>query len=427
MPKRKPKRRAWRKADIQDVEEALEDERVISKLKRKIDPKTSQVHELFSIDTSGSGEGLSNASRRAIARAKIFPPKAPNIGLTASEEFKIARAERQVEAAQRPFKAAEPEVFDLWAPKIAADAAAAKEAARSKIQRPQRTHFNVPKTLGQKVGVAPAVIPAHEGQSMNPDSKAFEDLACSAAATELEREREAEELQRKMRPMTSTLRDHVGAEKLEKMDEAEKVRLYRSLVVRSEGVTEAGDGDEDAEGVDRAEGSGSRHQEHWRKKQSFRNREPMKRDLKAKENQIRQQRRLDKSVGQVGKVLKEMKDTDEWRAKRKEYHERVLAKRKELERTTGALLKKRRLGRSTFAEEAVAVPEVDGAKKGMRATPLKGSAITDRLTSIVRRGMLTAPAESTKVEAIRARRGFYKLKRRKKFISPLLRDNLLLR
>lgn len=112
--KTKPKSK-WRKADIEDVEEALEDERLVKKMKRHDGGGGDDGDDLFTVDTKGSFEGISKKSRREIARAKIFPPKRGNIGFTASEEGKIARAERQVEASRRPKPQEAPEVFDLWA------------------------------------------------------------------------------------------------------------------------------------------------------------------------------------------------------------------------------------------------------------------------------------------------------------------------
>ena len=59
-------------------------------------------------------------------------------------------------------------------------------------KQPKPTPVHTPRSLHQKVSNAPAVLPAHEGQSVNPQNEAYEDLACMAAAKELEREEEAE-------------------------------------------------------------------------------------------------------------------------------------------------------------------------------------------------------------------------------------------
>jgi len=88
MVKKQPKKRGWRKVKVDDVEEAMEDDRVIGKMKRFDRPEalkgkdgTADASELFTIDTKGSFEGVSATSRREIARAKLFPPKGPNLGV----------------------------------------------------------------------------------------------------------------------------------------------------------------------------------------------------------------------------------------------------------------------------------------------------------------------------------------------------------
>merc|ERR1719188_1623706 len=91
-------------------------------------------------------------------------------------------------------------------------------------QQPLPPASRVPKTLHQKVGVAPAVLPAHEGQSVNPDGEAYEDLACMAAAKELEREQEDENLDRKLHPMNHALRQAFGADEVKAMDDETKIQ-----------------------------------------------------------------------------------------------------------------------------------------------------------------------------------------------------------
>mmetsp|Transcript_47554 Transcript_47554/g.83640 ORF Transcript_47554/g.83640 Transcript_47554/m.83640 type:complete len:420 (-) Transcript_47554:96-1355(-) len=414
--KKQRKGRTWRKAKIEDVEEAMEDDRLVQKLKRKVGQTDDQVDELFTIDTKGSCEGLSNSSRRAIARAKIFPPKGPNIGLSASEEAKIERAERQLEASRQPAPKKGPEVFDLWSSPAAASSSSDREASR--LRPAQKPAVKVPRTLHQKVGLAPAVLPAHEGQSMNPQQNAYEDLACMAAAVELEKEREAEDQDRKMKPITHELRDLVGAEKLKGMEEAEKMQLYRSLVLKS-----AADADGSAAADKASPTKGQRKQ----KSQAQRNKEKKRRGVDAKEDQLRQQKRLEKSVGQVGSLLKDMKDRSEWEEKRREYRESMRTKSRELEATAGVLPKKRRLGGAKFEEEAAVIPDAAAAAKGLRAMPLQGGAVKERLASVMRRGLLPAHPENSKDQANRVKKRVSRAKQKKKVISPLLKDNLLLR
>eukprot|EP00971_Amphidinium_carterae_P222079 4408649-Amphidinium_carterae.1 len=93
--------------------------------------------------------------------------------------------------------------------------------------------------LCPKVGVAPAVIPAEEGQSLNPEQKArlsashhaatdvkmvhgcrvrhelaFEAVLTAAVDQQLEKERKERELDAAMLPVTHTLRELLGEELL---------------------------------------------------------------------------------------------------------------------------------------------------------------------------------------------------------------------
>jgi len=273
--------------------------------------------------------------------------------------------------------------------------------------------------LHQKVGLAPAVLPAHEGQSMNPQKDAYEDLTYMAAAVELEKEQEAEEVERRLRPMTAALREAVGAEKLKDMDEEEKFALYRSLV-QSQAAKDAENNEGDA--------VLSKRSKAWKQKaQSLRNKQKVKRGLDAKAEQERSQKLLAKSVGEVGSILKEMKEKDELQKARKEYKESMRRKRKELEASEGVVPKHRKLGSGRFAEEAALLPDTEAAAKGLRAMPLKSSAVKERLSSIVRRGLLPPPNESSKEQRNRHKKRSNRQNNKRKFISPLMKDNLLLR
>mmetsp|Transcript_103678 Transcript_103678/g.231588 ORF Transcript_103678/g.231588 Transcript_103678/m.231588 type:complete len:439 (+) Transcript_103678:84-1400(+) len=438
MGKKIPKRRAWRKAKIEDVEEALEDERLVNKMKhqqaqsgqagsskkkgKKDKTEEEELSELFTVDTEGSFEGVTKASRREIARNKLFPPKGPNLGLSASEEGKIARAEgRLARPSSASSKAKEPEVFDLWgsAP-VDKNGKSAHEAAMTVKRRPQPVAQSVPKTLHQRVGAAPAVLPAHEGQSVNPDSSAYEDLACMAAARELEREREAEALDRRLHPISAALRDAHGAEALKGLDEETKIRMYRELTCSTATA--------DAEGsAGEASGSASRGKRKEEKSEAQRSRERKRKDLDARQTQLRARKRLEKSVGDVGAILKEMDQKEAWQKERRGYREKLKASREELEKVNGTIPKRRRLGRSLFTEDALVVPEQNAGEKGLRSMPLKASAVRERLSSIVRRGMLPAMPEGTRGEAMRRKKKNNKLRNTKKYISPLLQDNLGMR
>jgi len=254
---------------------------------------------------------------------------------------------------------------------------------------------------------------------MNPHREAYEDLACMAAAAELERERDEEELSRKMYPMRHELIDAVGHEKFKEMSEEEKMALYRKLNKNNSSGS--------AEGLD-AEGNYLKESKRWKQKsQATKSKKKRRKGLDAHEEQEKAKLRLEKQVGDVGTLMKGLQDESEWRQSRKEYRLSQRAKRKELESTEGVVPKKRKIGGGRYAEEAAILPDADSGARGMRAMPLRTSAIKERLASVVRRGLLPPPSENTRETANFHRKKNNKIRRSKKFMSPLLRDNLLLR
>jgi len=293
----------------------------------------------------------------------------------------------------------------------------------ARFRRPETQPLKVPKRLHHKPTMVPAVTPAHEGQSVNPENEAFEDFTSMAVAKQLEQERQNEEIERKIHPVSCELRDSVDPKELKSMSEEAKLQRYRSLTCQSQ--VESCTSCAGADGEARLDG---RRVPDRRKQKSSaqRNRERKRRDVDAKAEQERTQKKLERSVGQVGTILKEFKNQSEWQKRRREYRVELLKKRQELE-GRDASVRKLRIGRTRIREQPLVVPGVEAASKGLRATPLRTSMAQERLCSIVRRGMLPALPEFTKDDALRRKKGVSKLKRSRKFISPLLRDNLLLR
>jgi len=423
---KKPSKRAWRKADVEDVEEAMEDERLVAKLKRQaMKGKSTQEEDetdgLFTVDTKGSCEGLSASSRREVARAKIFPAKGPKIGMSAYEEAKISRAGDQMAANRKQKRPSAPGLFDLWSEPTPAERhrseLADDETGAFKIRKKAKPKpVFTPRTMHQKASAAPAVIPAHEGQSVNPEGEAFEDLACMAAAKQLEEEEEAKRHQKHMRPMTLELESTFGAEAVAEMDEEAKVAAYRKLVIKT-AEQQPGESDEAFE---------KRSRLREQKSQAQRNKERKRKIINNQQEQLRTQKKLEKSVGEVGAILKQMKEEEATRKERKEYRLQLRQSRKLEEASAGVMDKTTRLGRHYAQEEALVVPDTTAAQKGLRSMPLKASAVKDRLQSIVRRGLLPAPPEASKSEATR-KKSQAKFRKKTKFMSPLLKDNLLLR
>lgn len=429
----KTSKKGFRKADIADVEEAIEDARLVNKLKRDPDDQKKKKKAgadgeaeeeddgLFTVDTAGSGEGLAKKTRRQLAREALFPTKPVKLGLSASECMKVDRAADRLEAQkqqkQQPAsKGKEP--FDLWSMPVQTPHEYALGSNRSAkgqeflaIRRRKYVSNKAPGTLHQKVGLAPAVLPAHEGQSMNPDASAYEDLACTAAARFVEDERQADELDRQMKPMSFALRDALGEDEVKGLDDAAKIEALRSVLVKTSKEKE-----EDEEmGISRR---GRVKSAAYRRKAK---------QAKIENEQMswaQKEKKLEKQVGEVGAILKEMKQEAEIEEQRKTYRTNHEKAKRTLEETQGIVPKRRKLGRAAFKEEALVIPDAEAAAKGMRATPLKGSAIKDRLSSIMRRGLLPAQGQAEKSDIIRMGSKNAKITRGKRFLSPLLRDHL---
>mmetsp|Transcript_64464 Transcript_64464/g.135264 ORF Transcript_64464/g.135264 Transcript_64464/m.135264 type:complete len:388 (+) Transcript_64464:82-1245(+) len=380
MPKviRKSRRKSWKKVNVEDVEEALEDERLVGKIKRQSlkgkakgpEVEIDEAEDLFTVDTKGSTEGLSKKTRRELARAKAFPSKEPRLGLSGSEQLKVQRAEARLKNKKRHSKLGQKEeAFDLWAPPDAkAKAKAAKEAAWEHVKRvPHPVPKQVPKNMYKKNSTAPAVLPAHEGQSINPAPQCFEELACLAAARELEREEEVRDRKRQMNPITFELTERFGAEAVEKMSEEEKVETYRKLQCTLEIDTDA-NGETPAMRSQKLKSEAKRRKEAVGRKRAF------------IEDKRKQEKALEKSVGEIGTILKEMKDEEEARKAKKEHLTALRRKREELEEKEGIIPKFRKIGkRSQFAEPALSVPEMEAAPKGLRTMPVSAaSAVRDR-------------------------------------------------
>lgn len=408
------KRRAWRKNKLEDVEEAMEDDRAAKKLKRTVDPKDGSLDELFSIDVKGDAD-VQPLTRRAKARAKLFGPKEPKIPISACEEARIERAERALEV-KRPEKI-EPAMVDIWSsPK-----AAGPVKDRTVMMPAKAFPSKPPKTMHQKVGIAPAVIPAHEGQSLNPHAQAYEELVCMATAAELQHEQQESEQKRKDRPVTTELVDSLGQEKVDEMDEAARVEAWAAL---RQGGADTSTAQDDHLQRGQVKRSGKR------KLQAARNKSMRNKTIFFKEGQKQTQRKLDKSVGEVGNILKELEAEEVWQKARRTYKNNLKENALELERKTGVVSKRRRLGRTLFSEESLVVPDVSAVGKGLRQR-LQCSAIQDRFVSIVRRGMLPPPPEKSASEVVRQKYLKDQSRRARKtktrVISPLLQTSLLLK
>jgi hypothetical protein len=245
---------------------------------------------------------------------------------------------------------------------------------------------------------------------LNPEVGSYEDLVCTAAARELDREKQEQELERSLHPLTHELKEMIGEDKMKDLDDSKKIEMYLSLKGQKAGEQDVDD-------------AAPPHVRHRQKSQAQKNKAKKNRLKDEAASQEKQQRCLEKSVGEVGSLLKEMKQEKELSETRRKNRANIQAEKRRLEETEGVVPKKRQLGRAAFEERALIVPDVETAKKGLRAARLKDSAIHERVSSIMRRGLLPAAPVGSKSELVRHTKRSARLKRSRKFISPLLRGS----
>lgn len=127
-------------------------------------------------------------------------------------------------------------------------------------------------------------------------------------------------------------------------------------------------------------------------------------------------------MGELGAIKKQLQEEEEQLQARRDYRDTMRAKRKQNEMEDGTVPHNRRLGKHKFRDQAIIVPDSEGLHKGLRSMPLQGCAIQERLSSIVRQGMLPALPQMTKEEVAKKKQERNRFKRSRKFISPLMRS-----
>jgi nucleolar protein 53 len=425
-------KKKWKKVDVQDVEEAMEDDRITRKLAKKMDMGGVVSEELFTIDTAGDlgKEKPTGASKKSAAQKKIASWKIPRVGRSANEIAKIERAEagtQMRESTQRKLKAQIDNAnspFDVWAADSSAVAPKTKRHLPSANGHLEKRPVKVPKTMGKRISDAPAIVAAHEGQSINPAPEAFSNLEEKIVAQELEKQFQEQALDRKLKPVTHTLRELADPKELEGLDEQGKLALFRKLTLGEE-KAEIKD-DENDQAADGSVSVGKNGVLQKRKTQAERNKEKRRKLREQQQKKEAQEKKLGKSVGAIGSMLKDMKSKAEKTKSKAALKEETKSKEKELEKK--GIIKKMKIGRIYYEEKGADIGGVEDGKKGLRAAPLQTLAIQDRMNSVFRRGMLQQPPAATKLQMHRIKKHTRARVVRRKFISPLLKgeNNLLI-
>jgi len=289
------------------------------------------------------------------------------------------------------------------------------------IYLPQRK----PSTLGQKTTFAPAVcLPLNSEQSINPGQEIYDDAVMTVVAEESMKELVEANLIRRMKPMTSKLLDFYSEEELALLDEKTKIREFKRLLAEeakfgSEGGNDGKDGSKgkslnaaltaasklrNSAEVKAAELAAKILACNPRKTTSKDERltrtEKNKRarlETEAKEMSLqKKQKLLDKSIGQVPNLLREMKELDAKREQQRHFKKELLEVKKGLE-MKDVIRRGKKFGRSRFHEEVGFQQDLlqKSANSGLR-TATTGSAILDRAKSLYRRNLLEQPNDISK-------------------------------
>jgi hypothetical protein len=381
----------WRKV-APEVDRALE--------KRAAEAALQDREDLFTVDTTGSLAGLSRSVRKAITKDPTGSGKKP---LSRQEKAKVARAARS-----KPMpKKVEPEVFDAWAPEPEVKTKFAYDEVRRiedelKVGR-GRSGFD-------PTSKAPPIMPPEAGHSVNPSAEAIETVFARAAAVEFEKERENELRNRRARPVTSALLEEFEPEELAKMTDAEKQAHYLKRVR----TDETKDGEIELP-VKKATSKKTRAQI---------NKELRRQAQEAEETRARKQKKLDKSVGEVGAILKGFKAKDSERAAQKAYAADAKAKEEEDVRS-GRITKVPRVGKNKYEEAPLEVVYDADERRTLRSAT-KVSAIRTCADSYYRRNMLEARPENSRANARFLQKRVRKANNSNRFVAKEYRDKSLL-
>merc|ERR1711904_717958 len=159
-------------------------------------------------------------------------------------------------------------------------------------------------TIGKRISQAPAIVTPAEGQSINPSSEAYSELALAITAQELEKQFQEQALDRKLKPVTHTLRELADPKELEGLDEKGKLALFRKLTLGAEKAEIKDDENEDG---DASVIVGKNGVLQKRKTQAERNKDKRRKLREQQQKKEAEQKKLGKSVGAIGSILKEMK------------------------------------------------------------------------------------------------------------------------
>lgn len=259
-----------------------------------------------------------------------------------------------------------------------------------------------PKTLKMdkiKTCRAPSVVLPGNELSVNPGASVHDDFMAGVLAEDnMQQQADADAHERAYRPMTAKLLEAFTREELKAMGEGERLAEYRKLIFTH--VEDAAGGKKKGGAAAPKASTGPAD----RKTQAQRNKRARNEELEAEQSLAKKQKALDKSVGHVPNLLREMEQEEQARQEKKELVQKYDDEREALEKK-GVVVKGRKIGRSRFTEgkklDDVNLPLQ--ATSSFRAAQV-GSALNDRVKSITRRNLIEQPAEINRQTLLRVKK-----------------------
>merc|ERR1711964_508857 len=150
------------------------------------------------------------------------------------------------------------------------------------------------------------------------------------------------------------------------------------------------------------------------------NKEARRKVLQAQESQAMRNKKLSKSIGEVGTYLKEIKAEDSRRTQDKEYKLQVKAQQEE-EVKKGLCTMTKRISKHAYQEPALEVVS-DAADRSTLREAAKVSAVNTCMDSFYRRNILEAPPPNSRANARFMKKRVRKIVQKNRYIAKERRD-----
>ncbi|WAR18932.1 NOP53-like protein [Mya arenaria] len=382
----KNKKKAWRKVDINDVEEALEDERLQERtgglLEKKEDASLFYVDKSVSLlDVDKPKQSNKRKAQEKLkeievalqppppkrkdkrARAVIDRERSGQPTLTQKDSIEKRRAAKQQSYARTRNRVKMPIAdVDIWAEQLT-------------DSKPDDDHFltvtkkkrvKAPARLTKSVSDVPAVETPHPGASYNPAFDEYQALLKKANSREMGRQRDEERIKRAL------------DEKFP--DASEAPTEVTTLQEMSAGLFEGVDSDEETPDPDISNLSVNPpiRREHKKDERRRKKEKARKQKLKEKEN-LKEKRKKDNNIFRLKSIKAEIRKETEEAGKKAE--ERA-------EKRTRDGMRTRRLAKTKFEEPDMEVKLSDELVGSLRELRPEGHLLIDRFQSLMKRNKL---------------------------------------